>query len=126
MQYRTGEVGQLIKVADFDNAVVTGTLRAKDWDPVTNTGGVLVLYIKETLTLEAPLMFPDKVLEGQIRVVMFMRLICAIMKCWGFSVKIFTMKTKCAGLGLKGKERSTLPFISTRGKSNVINGGGGW
>ena len=54
-QYMNGEIGQLIRVASYENAVVNNTLTADPWDPVTNTGGVVALFVKEKITLNAPI-----------------------------------------------------------------------
>lgn len=49
----TGKV-QLITVAQYENATVTDTLKAKPWDNTTGTGGVIVLDVVDTLVLNAP------------------------------------------------------------------------
>jgi hypothetical protein len=44
---------QLIKVPFYNTASVVGTLTAKAWDPVSQTGGVLALIVGRKLTLNA-------------------------------------------------------------------------
>jgi hypothetical protein len=46
---------QLIKIPQFKNPIVTNTLTAQRWDPVSGTGGVLILEASDTLTLQAPI-----------------------------------------------------------------------
>ena len=51
--YNTDGSVQLIKVPYYNTATVTSTLTCQPWDSVTKTGGVLVLMVGRTLSLEA-------------------------------------------------------------------------
>lgn len=48
-----GEVCQLVKVRTFKRVNVTDTLTCVPYDPVTGTGGVLVMMVEQSLTLNA-------------------------------------------------------------------------
>ena len=50
-QYNALEKAQLIRVRGYENATVTNTLTAPEWDG--EKGGVLALFVTNTLTLEA-------------------------------------------------------------------------
>ncbi len=43
---------QLIKVPSYDKAIVKGKLTAADWDPLTQTGGVLAIIVGSKLELD--------------------------------------------------------------------------
>ncbi|HMO32525.1 MAG TPA: T9SS type A sorting domain-containing protein [Lacibacter sp.] len=51
--YETGQAVQLVRVPVFSDVTVTGTLRAEEWNPVTETGGVLALEASGVITLHA-------------------------------------------------------------------------
>lgn len=53
---------QLIRVPQYTNVAVTNTLTAQDWNG--NTGGVLVLEVSGTLTLNAPISVNGKGFRG--------------------------------------------------------------
>lgn len=57
----TGKV-QLIRVPQYTNVTVTNTLTAQDWNG--STGGVLVLEVSGTLTLNAPVSVSGKGFRG--------------------------------------------------------------
>lgn len=57
----TGKV-QLIRVPQYTNVTVTNTLTAQDWNG--NTGGVLVLEVSGTVTLNAPISVSGKGFRG--------------------------------------------------------------
>lgn len=44
---------QVVRVPVFTDVTVNGTLRAGEWDPVSETGGVIALEVSGTLTLNA-------------------------------------------------------------------------
>ncbi|WP_330444544.1 gliding motility-associated C-terminal domain-containing protein [Flavivirga abyssicola] len=45
---------QLVRVPNFNNNVnVTGTVSGVPWDPVSGTGGVVAIFVEDTLTLNA-------------------------------------------------------------------------
>ncbi|MDO5988922.1 hypothetical protein Q4Q39_16045, partial [Flavivirga amylovorans] len=45
---------QLVRVPNFSNNVnVTGTVSGVPWDPVSGTGGVVAIFVEDTLTLNA-------------------------------------------------------------------------
>lgn len=46
---------QLVQFAQYNNAVVTDTLKATTWNNATGTGGVVALYVTGDLTLNAPI-----------------------------------------------------------------------
>ena len=50
---------QLVTVAQYDNARVTDTIKAKPWDNVTGTGAVIAIEVIDTLVLQAPI-YADK------------------------------------------------------------------
>lgn len=53
--YDASSALQLVKIPRYASAVVTDTLKAAPWDPVTGTGGVLGLMIDDELILNAPI-----------------------------------------------------------------------
>ena len=46
---------QLVQFAQYNNALVTDTLKATAWNNSTGTGGVIALYVPGNLTLNAPI-----------------------------------------------------------------------
>lgn len=46
---------QLVQFAEYVSATVTDTLKATPWSNATGTGGVIALFIEDTLTLNAPI-----------------------------------------------------------------------
>ena len=53
-QYSISGKVQLVKFAEYSSAVVTDTLKAKPWDNVTGTGGVIAINVTDDITLNAP------------------------------------------------------------------------
>jgi hypothetical protein len=54
-QYTTAGKVQLVKMPRYSSATVTDTLKAAPWNNTAGTGGVLAIYIDQTLTLNAPI-----------------------------------------------------------------------
>lgn len=46
---------QLVKFAEYDNANVVDTIKAKQWDNATGTGGVIAISVVDRLNLFAPI-----------------------------------------------------------------------
>jgi len=46
---------QLVKIAQYNNALVTDTLKAAAWNNSTGRGGVIALFVPGSLTLNAPI-----------------------------------------------------------------------
>ncbi len=124
-KYGAGEVGQLIKVASYENAVVTGTLKADPWDPVSNTGGVVVLYVKGKLTLNAPIDVSGQGFLGANPGVDEY----GLGKCYSLDPTglddFFYTSAAMDSAGLKGGGAADTTFRFVRGKGSLINGGGG-
>jgi len=55
---------QLIKIATYTSATVTGPLQAAAWDSASGKGGVLAIIVSETLTLNAPVSASAKGFKG--------------------------------------------------------------
>lgn len=123
-QYASGEVGQLIKVASYENAVVNGTLTAGAWDPVTNTGGVLALFVKEKLTLNAPVDVTGKGFKGGDPGSDEYTGLCYSEDPGGLG-NFFYVAGDLNKAGLKGEGAADTSFSLIRGKGSLINGGGG-
>lgn len=51
--YSTSGIVQLVSAPQYTNVTVDSTLTASPWNPFTGTGGVLVLEVGNTLTLQA-------------------------------------------------------------------------
>jgi hypothetical protein len=46
---------QLVRFAEYQNAIVTDTIKARQWSNATGTGGVIAISIVDNLTLNAPI-----------------------------------------------------------------------
>lgn len=46
---------QLVRIPQYTDVTVTDTLRSDPWNPITGTGGVLILEASGTLTIHAPI-----------------------------------------------------------------------
>jgi hypothetical protein len=122
--YEDGDVGQLIRVPSYDNAVVSSTLSAKDWDPVSNTGGVLVFFVKEKLTLNAPIDVSGQGFKGGNPGTDEYNGLCYTDDTDEYS-KFFYLSGEVNKAGLKGEGAADTTFAKTRGKASLLNGGGG-
>ncbi len=122
--YGNGDVGQLIKVATYDNAVVTDKLYAKEWDPVTNTGGVLVVYIKEKLTLMDSIDVSGQGFKGAVPYGTYGAGNCYIDDPFGLDDDFYDEDEETKA-GLKGEGAIDTTFHLMRGLRYVLNGGGG-
>lgn len=122
--YFPGEVGQLIKVRSYKNAVVTGKLEAKPWDPVTNTGGVLALYVEGTLELQDTIDVSGMGFKGADPSGDSYGYVCYQNDPTGLD-NYFYDKGATDRAGLKGEGAADTTFQQLRGKASLINGGGG-
>jgi hypothetical protein len=55
---------QMIRVRNYDHAVVSSELSCADWDSTTVTGGVLAFFVRGTLTLNANINVSGKGFKG--------------------------------------------------------------
>lgn len=62
--YTASGLVQLITIATYTDAVVTGNVTALPWDPVAGTGGVIAIDSKNTLTLAASIDASDAGFRG--------------------------------------------------------------
>ncbi|HJX70483.1 MAG TPA: hypothetical protein VJ346_00980, partial [Bacteroidales bacterium] len=63
-EYDNGEKIQLVNVYETDNAVISGTLTASDWDG--NTGGILAMIVFDTLQFQADIDVSGKGFRGAL------------------------------------------------------------
>jgi hypothetical protein len=62
--YTTTGFVQLITLPKYTDAIVTGTITAQPWDPITGTGGVIAIESTNTLTLQASVDASDAGFKG--------------------------------------------------------------
>ncbi|HJW18344.1 MAG TPA: hypothetical protein VJ499_14535 [Flavisolibacter sp.] len=53
--YTVSDKVQLVRIPQYDNAIVTDSLKAMPWDSTTGKGGVLALWATDNLVLNAPI-----------------------------------------------------------------------
>ncbi|MCX7863352.1 MAG: gliding motility-associated C-terminal domain-containing protein [Bacteroidales bacterium] len=111
---------QVVRVRNFVNATVAGTLTCPAWDG--KKGGVLVLFVHETLTLYADIDVSFKGFRGanspQVN---------TLLKCSNQAniYNYFYTQNGYDSAGLKGEGVSKLPLAYARGRGKNANGGGG-
>ena len=116
-------VSQLIKVADYDSAVVKNPLTAPAWDSLTGTGGVVALFVRGRLQLEADIDVSGKGFKGAVP----FPVDTYSGNCYSEEVlqrKHFLMNAHDTA-GLKGEGAVYRNTLYYRGKGRAINGGGG-
>ncbi|TSJ47869.1 PKD domain-containing protein [Fluviicola chungangensis] len=110
----TGYV-QLIRVPQYTNVTVTGTLTAQGWNG--STGGVLVMEVSGTLTLNAPVSLNGKGFNGSFSS------LNPDGGCGNFPDYFYPV---ASGYGAqKGEGIAEVPFTMNGGRGALGNGGGG-
>lgn len=122
--YEHGETGMLIRVPTYEQAVVTGDITAEDWDQDSLTGGVVALYVKRKLTLQSDINVSAQGFKGADPGAEVYGNGCYSDDPTGFSSGFYT-ESGSDSAGLKGEGAAGVDFDLLRGRSAVINGGGG-
>ena len=107
---------QLIRVPYFTNYIVTDTLTCLPWDG--SKGGVLVLNVQNTLTLNNPIDVSGKGFKGGIG----FNSNSGALSC---NYNDFSYPASSQVAGLKGESIAQISNAKTRGKGKIGNGGGG-
>jgi hypothetical protein len=122
--YKPGETGMLIKVPTYEQAVVTGEINAADWNTDSLTGGVVALYVKRKLSLQADIDVSGQGFKGADPGTEQYGNGCFSDDPVGFSKEFFP-ETASDSAGLKGEGAAGTNFTLLRGRGRMINGGGG-
>lgn len=113
---------QVVKVRSFTNATVTSTLTCAPWDG--KKGGVLVLLVHETLTLNADIDVSNKGFRGATSPEVNMLNKCSNEAYGGIYSYYYTVNGYDSA-GLKGEGISRLQSMYARGRGKNANAGGG-
>ena len=117
-------VSQLIKVADYDSAIVRNRLTAPAWDSVSGTGGVVALYVRGRLQLEADIDVTGKGFKGAVPFPTDTYAGGCYSDDVRFQERHFLLNANDTA-GLKGEGAAHNDSFFLRGKGSMINGGGG-
>lgn len=116
--YNTDEKIQLVKFIEYEDAVVTAPLLAKDWDN-SNTGGVVAMIIYDTLELRSNIDVSGKGFRGAQPETDFSGLCVPVPDTMNF------LPGELNRAGNKGEGTITKTFPYTKGSLMAGNGGGG-
>lgn len=125
--YTQADKVQLIKIAKYTSATVTGPLEAAIWDSATGKGGVLAIIVSETLTLNAPVSASAKGFKGGL----FYKDGggCATNAFQNYAYNptptTYLFYSNVQQGAYKGESVSDLPIALDGGKGACANGGGG-
>lgn len=117
-------VSQLIKVADYDSAIVKDRLTAPAWDSASGTGGVVALYVRGRLQLEADIDVTGKGFKGAVPFPTDTYAGGCYSDAVRFQERNFLLNANDTA-GLKGEGAANNDALFFRGKGKIINGGGG-
>lgn len=114
---------QLIYVPQYTDVTVSGTLLAKEWDPVTETGGVIAIEASGTITLNASISADSAGFKGGQLFNNTVSSRCGSVSGYYFS----TAQSTDPNLGGATKGEGVAAFIINKenGRGRQANGGGG-
>ena len=119
-----GELGQLIKIPTFKRVNVSGTLTCDPYNPITGEGGVLIMLVEQSLTLNANIDVSGKGFPGADPGSDEYGGPCADLNAaYRDSTFFFTGSTDSAAL--KGYGLYDTTFSTRRGRNFATNAGGG-
>ncbi len=121
---REGWVAQLIKVPVYQNARVTGELTAPGWDSVNGYGGILVLFVKNRLILNADINMDGKGFSGADPAGDVYNGDCYDPVSNAYTQNYYPASAMDSA-GRKGEGPVETTYTKTRGKGKFILGGGG-
>ncbi|RXK58377.1 T9SS type A sorting domain-containing protein [Lacibacter luteus] len=113
---------QVVRVPVYTNVTVTGTLRAGEWDPATETGGVIALEATGTVTLNAAISADSAGFKGGG---LFVN---TTDRCGEETAYYYSLaQSSGSNLGGSPKGEGIAYYISSReyGRGKQSNGGGG-
>ncbi|NSW45069.1 MAG: gliding motility-associated C-terminal domain-containing protein [Bacteroidales bacterium] len=113
---------QVVKVKTYTNATVNTTLTCDPWDGTK--GGILVMFVNGTLTLNANIDVTGKGFRGANSPVINSLNKCSNEASGGIYSYYYTVNGYDSA-GLKGEGIAQLPLNFARGRGKFINGGGG-
>lgn len=123
-EQKNGWVSQLIKVPVYDNVVVDGELTTQPWDSLSGTGGVLALFVKNKLTLNADINMSGKGFAGADPTGDIYGSGCYVPGSIAYNQRNYGVAYMDSA-GRKGEGAVRRNYNMTRGKGKMINGGGG-
>ena len=119
-----GEFGQILKVPTYKSARIINTLTCNPYNPVTGTGGILVLLVKQGLIFDANINVDGKGFPGAVPDPAPYGGTCSTSDSIAYS-KPFYSSAGANFAALKGYSVAYTTNDSTRGRGAIINGGGG-
>ena len=129
---KAGDVCQLVKIKTFDILEVNRQINCKPWDPVSGTGGVLVLFARHKIILNANIDASGSGFRGAkpyhfgsaASVTNVMNKDQFTGFCSTFILAFYPDSPKIIA-GYKGESIVRDNFPSIKGFNNMANGGGG-
>jgi hypothetical protein len=115
--YDNGEKIQLVKVYESDNAVISGTLTASDWDG--NTGGIVAMIIFDTLKFQSNINVSNNGFRGALPETGF----TGACRTSPDTVNFYSYELNRAGNKGEGTVSTSFPY--TKGLYWAATGGGG-
>ena len=120
--YTAADKVQLVRIPQYDNALVTDSLKAMPWDSASGKGGVLALWVSDQLVLNAPISASSAGYKGG-------RYMTSSGTCSNFAAPSgysynATLLSPQDG-AYKGESVADLSISFSGGKGAVANGGGG-
>ena len=120
--YSVTEKVQLVRIPQYNSAIVTDTLKAAQWDSASGKGGVLALCVSDDLVLQAPLSANNSGYRGGAYVL-------SSSTCSNFfapnNYAYNPSNTSPQDGAYKGESIATLTLAQSGGKGASANGGGG-
>lgn len=110
---------QLVQFAEYISANVTDTLRATPWNNTTGTGGVIALFVEDTLTLNAPIWADTAGFAGGI----FKQSSSTCSN--GLTSYVYNPTSGTQNGAYKGEGVADVATTSNGGRGAPANGGGG-
>lgn len=120
--YTVTDKVQLVRIPQYNNAIVADSLKALPWDSTTGKGGVLALWVSDNLVLNAPISASSSGYAGG-------RYLTSNGTCSNFAAPngyYYNATTLSPQDGAyKGESVADLAITYSGGKGAVANGGGG-
>lgn len=121
--YNTGGSAQLIRIPNYNHAVINSSFDFPAWDPATKTGGIFAVFVKRKLRLEDRFSADGKGFKGAVPVETYNGS-CSSADPRYVTEEFFTLSAKDSA-GLRGETFNVDYYPYLRGRARVGSAGGG-